>query len=84
MAAVPKPPDKRLAHGIKQTANRSGVHGHQIIALQTALAALPAFPAAAVTAPTTPGGTYDPAWAASVTTALTDLITALHNAGITG
>ena len=82
MSAIPKPITTRLAHSLKQLMHKNAVHGQQIINMQTQMAALPDFPAAAVAAPEAAESTYDEVWAASVTTAVTDLITALQNAGV--
>jgi hypothetical protein len=82
VSAIPKPLNTRLAHSIKQDQRKGAVHGQQIINLQTAVNSLPDFPAAAVTAPEAAGAAYSEAQAASVVTAVNDLIAALQAAGI--
>ena len=84
MSAIPKPIGQRLAHSIKQDQRKGTLHGTQIVNLLTAVNSLPDFPATAVTAPEAAGSAYTEAWAASVTTALTALITSLTDAGIIG
>jgi hypothetical protein len=80
MSAIPKPLNQRLAHSIKQDMRKGAVHGQQIVNLQTAVANLQT--GLSVTAPEAAGGAYSEAQAASVVTAITDLITALQNAGV--
>jgi hypothetical protein len=80
VSAIPKPLNQRLAHSIKQDQRRGTLHGTQIVNLQTAVANLQT--GATVTAPVAAGSAYSEAQAASVVTALTELITALQQAGI--
>jgi len=82
VSAIPKPLPMRLAHTLKQDHNKGAVTRRQVIALQTAVAGLQT--GTTITAPTAPGSTYSEAQAASVVTALTELITALTSAGIIG
>jgi hypothetical protein len=80
VTAIPKPPGQRLAHTLKQDLNRGRIHGQQIINLQTAVASLQT--GAAITAPSAAGSTYSESQVASLVTAVTDIITALQQAGI--
>jgi hypothetical protein len=80
MSAIPKPLNQRLAHSIKQDQRKGALHGQQIVNLQTAVNALQA--AVTVTPPAAAGSAYSEAQAASVVTALTELIAALQQAGI--
>lgn len=80
MAAIPKPIHQRLAHTLKQDINQGKVRSQQIVKLQTALGALQT--GAAIAAPPAAGSTYSESQAASVVTTLTELITALQQAGI--
>jgi hypothetical protein len=80
VSAIPKPLNQRLAHSIKQDQRKGAVHGQQIVNLLTAVSSLQT--GASVTAPGAAGSAYSQAQAASVVTALNELITALQGAGI--
>jgi hypothetical protein len=80
MSAIPKPLNQRLAHSLKQDQRKGAVQGQQIVSLLTAVGNLQT--GATVTAPEAAGSAYSEAQAASVVTALTELITALQQAGI--
>jgi hypothetical protein len=80
VSAIPKPLNQRLPHALKQDQRKGAVHGQQIVNLQTAVANLQT--GATVTAPEAAGSAYSEAQAASVVTALTELITALQQAGV--
>jgi hypothetical protein len=80
VSAIPKPIGQRLAHTLKQDINQGKVRSQQIVNLQTALASLQT--GATITAPAAAGSTYSESQAASVVTTLTELITALQQAGI--
>jgi hypothetical protein len=80
LSAIPKPLNQRLPHAIKQEQRKGAIHGQQIISLQTAVGNLQT--GLTVTAPTAAGSAYSEAQAASAVTAITQLITALQQAGI--